>query len=329
MRCLSALAALVVLVFGFNAMAWSEDTVKPDEDATTVEQSLPQWELVAEEADFSPRDTAEDCVYDGKMWLSNGYYHGSVLHRDLYSSTDGVRWEWVNMDTPYRGYSEFVAHRGKMWAIKKEVWTSTDGVEWEQVCEQTPFGNRGYGEAVVFDDKIWQLGSGDDVYCTEDGVNWTCVTDDAPYGNRACTAVAAYDGKLWVCGGRIKQANDPPEEGYEDYTSFNDVWCSENGKDWTRVVEHAPWAPRMWFIAKVYRGRLWIIGGYDNVHHKNFGDVWYTDDGENWTKYPTENAFSPRHEPTCYVYDDSLWVIAGNEWPVRNDAWRLSLPEGW
>lgn len=329
MKSMISFAVVAIIVATMGGIARGDDTMKPEETATVEAESLPEWELVAEEADFSPRDTAEDCVFDGKMWLSNGYYHGNVLHRDLYSSTDGVRWARVNMSTPYPGYSELVTYRGKMWAIKDEVWTSTDGVNWEQVCEQTPFGTRGYGEAVVFDGKIWQLGSGDDVYWTEDGANWTCATENAAYGNRAAGAVTAYNGKLWLNGGRISQPNDPPEEGYEQYTTFNDVWCSEDGKNWTRVTEHAPWDPRMWFIAKVYRGRMWIIGGYDNVNHKNFGDVWYTQDGKNWEQYPTEDAFSPRHEPTCYTYMGSLWVVAGNEWPVRNDTWRLTLPEGW
>ena len=100
------------------------------------------WELVTEHAQFSPRDTAEDCVFDGKMWLSNGYYHGNVLHRDLYCSTDGKTWTQISEATPYDGYSEFVAFEDKMWAIKGSVWTSRDGVNWTQVLEKTPFGAR-------------------------------------------------------------------------------------------------------------------------------------------------------------------------------------------
>ncbi len=326
MRKLMILAVVAVFCTTMTQMATGEEAVKTEENAAGEQ---PAWEQVTEEAAFSPRDTAEDCVYDGKMWLSNGYYHGNVLHRDLYASTDGAEWELINEETPYDGYSEFVTYKGKMWAVKGSVWTSTDGVEWECVCEKTPFGKRGYGETVVFEDKIWQLGSGDEVWCTEDGVDWTCVTEDAPYGGRVAAAVTAYDGKLWLNGGRINQPNDPPEEGYEKFTTYNDVWCSEDGANWTRVTEHAPWAPRMWFIAEVYRGRMWIIGGYDNVNHDNFGDVWYTTDGVQWEQYPTENAFSSRHEPTCYVYDDSLWVVAGNHWPVQNDVWRLTLPEDW
>ncbi len=286
----------------------------------------PGWVKLSNQAAFSPRDTAEDFVFDGKMWLSNGYYHGNVLHRDLWSSPDGVTWTLVNPNTPYDGYSEMVVHDGRIWAVKGSVWNSTDGVKWTQVAEKTPFGTRGYGELVVFRDRMWQLGSGADVWHSADGVKWTCATKAAPFEKRAASAVVAFDDRLWLLGGRIDKQADPPEKGYEQYTTFNDVWSSPDGATWTRVLANAPWTPRMWFISKAYADRIWIIGGYDNANHKNLGDVWYSEDGEDWQKFTSKAQFEPRHEPTCYVFNKSLWVVAGNTWPVRNDVWRLTLP---
>ena len=302
------------------------------DDTNKMQQKLTApscaWTKLVDKAPFSPRDTAEDCVYDGKMWISNGYYHGGVLTRDLWQTRDGSTWQQVSEATPYDGYSEMAAYDGKMWAVKGSVWSSTDGVNWTCVLEKTPFGARGYGELVVHDGRMWQLGSGRDVWNTTDGKTWEQVTAAAPYGTRAASAVTAFAGKLWLIGGRITADNTPPEKGYPKFTTFNDVWCSDDGANWTRVLEQAPWPPRMWFIAKVYRDRMWIIGGYDNVNGKNFGDVWTSTDGTTWTEFKAETCFEPRHEPTCYVFADSLWVVAGNTWPVRNDVWRLALPEG-
>jgi hypothetical protein len=288
--------------------------------------ALGSWVLVTPKAAFSPRDTAEDLVYDGKMWISNAYYHGNKLTRDLWCSRDGVTWSRVLADTPYDGYSELVVYKDKMWAIKGSVWSSTDGVKWRRVAERTPFGARGYGEAIVFRGKVWQLGSGQDVWNTTDCIDWKCVTKKAPYGKRAASAVVAFKDKLWLMGGRTPGANTPPEKGYKDVTTHNDVWCSADGKRWTRVIEHAPWPTRQWHISKVYRDRIWVIGGHDNVNSKNFGDVWWTTDGKTWQRFASKTQFSPRHEVTCYVFDDSLWVVAGNAWPVQNDVWRLTLP---
>ena len=303
---------------------------KPEQPrATGLKASKPglgSWVKLTDKAAFSPRDTAEDLVFNGKMWLSNGYYHGNVLSRDLWSSKDGVTWTLVNPRTPYGGYSEMVVYDNKMWAVKGSAWHSSDGVTWTQAAARTPFGTRGYGELVVHDGKMWQLGSGKDVWHSTNGADWTCAIKEAPYGVRVACAVVVFKGKLWLMGGRISKAGTPPEKGYKKFTTFNDVWCSADGVEWTRVLKEAPWAPRMWFISKVYRGKMWIIGGYDNRNNINLGDVWYTDDGVNWHEFVAEPKFAPRHEPTCYVYDDSLWVVAGNTWPVKNDVWRLTFP---
>jgi len=284
-----------------------------------------KWERVIEHAAFSPRDTAEDIVYDGNMWISNAYHNGNVLVRDLWNSADGLTWTLVNDATPYDGYSEMVVYQDKMWAIKGSVWASTDGKTWTQVAEKTPFGTRGYGEAVVWRGRIWQLGAGADIWSTADGVNWTKEVEVAAYGNRGAAAVAVYQDKLWVMGGRFNRANNPPEKGYKTMTTLADVWCSADGKAWDCVTERAGWAPRHWFIARQYAGKLFIIGGHDNVNSANFGDTWYTEDGRTWRQVVCETCWAPRHEPTVYVFDGSLWVVGGNVWPLMNDAWRLTL----
>jgi len=304
------------------------DNAPADQSAgpADADQSAASWVKVCDKAAFSPRDTSEDLVFNDKMWLSNGYHHGNVLSRDLWCSSGGVTWTLVNAETPYDGYSEMVAYEDKMWAVKGSVWNSTDGVNWQKVTERTPFGSRGYGELVVHGGKMWQLGSGQGIWHSTDGKDWTCAVKVATYGPRAASAVVVFNNRLWLMGGRVTNRNRPPEKGYEQYTTFNDVWSSADGVGWERVLEHAPWAPRMWFISKVYADRMWIIGGYDNVNHKNFGDVWYSGDGVHWHEFRSRTSFEPRHEPTCYIFKKSLWVVAGNTWPVRNDVWRLTLP---
>ncbi|HPM80234.1 MAG TPA: hypothetical protein PLF81_06015 [Candidatus Anammoximicrobium sp.] len=97
----------------------------------------PPWVRVVDKASFSPRDTAEGVVFDGRMWLSNGYVAGGKLVRDLWSSRDAVTWELVSDNTPYDGYSEMVVYQGKIWAVKASVWNSSDGLTWTQVSAKT------------------------------------------------------------------------------------------------------------------------------------------------------------------------------------------------
>ena len=82
----------------------------------------------------------------------------------------------------------------------------------------------------------------------------------------------------------------------------------------------------MWPVSAVYAGKLWIIGGFDNVNRRNLGDVWTTQDGRTWTQYHSSQQFAPRHAVARYVFNDSLWVMCGNTWPVVNDVWKLTLP---
>ena len=289
-----------------------------------VNQVEADWELVTNSAQFSPRDTAEGVVFDGKMWLSNGWDPSNVPVRDLWYSVDGANWTLAMGDTPYDSWSEMVVYQNKIWAVRESVWNSPDGNTWTQVLDKTPFGNRPYGELVVLQDKMWQLGSGADVWNTTDGVNWGQVLAAAPFGTRYATATTAFNGKLWLMGGTLPVLGQSPA-AYPSIITQNDVWCSDDGINWVRVLEHAPWSPRMWSVATVYAGKLWIIGGYDN-DSQNLGDVWYTEDGTTWYELKSNEVFEPRHEVTPYVYNGSLWVVAGNTWPVKNDVWRLTIP---
>jgi hypothetical protein len=323
LRTALATACLIACLVAAQACAGEAGTKPQPEPAGS-----PSWTRVVEHAAFSPRDTAEGVVFQGKLWLSNGYLDGGKLVRDLWSSGDGATWNLVSDNTPYDGYSEMVVFDGKIWAVKSSVWNSSDGKNWNQVSPETPFGTRGYGELVVFRNRMWQLGSGGDAWNTADGVKWQCAIADAPFGPRFGSAVAVYGERLWLLGGATTEASAPPEKHYPKYTTHNDVWCSSDGVQWTRVIEHAPWAERMWFVSQVYAGKLWIIGGFSNRKSVNFAEVWYTEDGKTWHEYRSAAMFSPRHEVTPYVFNGSLWVVDGNMWPLMNDVWRLTLPEG-
>lgn len=281
------------------------------------------WTRVVEHAEFSPRDTAEGAVFSEKMWLSNAWHYDGTNERDLWSSDDGARWTKVHDQTPYDLYSELVVYKEKLWAIKNSVWCSENGVDWDRVLENTPFGSRLYGEVVVHDGKMWQLGSGPDVWWSTNGIDWICATPNAPYGDRWASGVAAFNGKLWVMGGAVPNTIVAGYSGYSNINAKNDVWSSIDGKIWTRVAEHAPWQSRMWFVAQAYMDRLWVMGGYDN-DSANFADAYYTRDGVNWQKYESDVWWSARHEPTPYVFNGSLWIVSGNSWPTMNDVWRIT-----
>jgi hypothetical protein len=304
------------------------------------------WGNVTEHAAWKPRDSAGELVFRGKMWLLGGWFNSfGPFPNDVWSSSDGKNWTLVTPHAPWlhADLPTTVAFDDKMWIMggwydgrnpgasaSNQVWSSTDGAEWTCATEHAGWSPRLGAGGAVLDGKLWILGGvekyffGDerslrsDVWSSPDGLHWNRVLKEAPWAPRAYHAALAFDGKLWVFAG----GNYLPT-----YEAHNDVWCSSDGLHWTRVLEKAPWAPRIWASAVVYKNHMWLLGGWSNHPSKNHNDVWYSADGKNWRQLITKNVWSPRHEQSAYVFDDKIWVAGGNPWPCTNDVWQLELPD--
>jgi len=225
---------------------------------------------VTDAAAWEPRDSCGELAYRGQLWILGGWFNSlEAPPRDVWSSPDGATWTQVTASAPFQ-HSDLamtVTFDDKMWIMggwyngrlpghsaSNTVWNSTDGVQWEQVTDHAAWSPRISAGLVEFQGKMWILGGtenyyvGDrsslknDVWCSADGREWTLVTEHAPWSPRAYHAAMALDGKLWVYGG----GNYVPE-----YQAVNDVWCSEDGANWTQVTASAPWPPRIWFSGVV------------------------------------------------------------------------------
>jgi hypothetical protein len=317
-------------------------------EAAMSNPEAPDWVLESEHAQWAPRDSCGEVVHDGKMWLMAGWFDSnSIGPRDVWASGDGVNWTEVTHEAGWRhgDLPTTLTFNGRMWFMggwykgrlegagaSNEVWSSTDGATWDCVTPNAAWSPRLAAAAVEFKGRMYLLGGieqyffGDDshlrndVWASADGENWECVTETAPWAPRAYHAAVVFNDRIYVFGG----GNYLP-----GYKAFNDVWCSEDGANWTCVTEHAPWHERIWFQALVYRGCLWLLGGWSNEPSRNWNDVWYTADGVNWKEFKTKTIWSERHEHSCYVFDDRIWLVAGNAWPLVNDVWSLGLPPDW
>jgi hypothetical protein len=217
-------------------------------------------------------------------------------------------------------------------SASSEVWYSTDGAKWEQATPSAGWSPRIAAGAVVFKDKMWILGGtenyyfGDekslknDVWSSADGQNWTQATADAGWSPRAYHAAVVHNDRLWVFGG----GNYVPT-----YSTATDVWSSADGVHWEQVLDKTPWAPRLWFSSVVYRGRIWVLGGWSNNPSKNWGDVWYSKDGHDWKEFKSPTIWKARHEHSAYVFQDKIWVAGGHAMPLSNEVWSLDVPPDW
>ena len=100
------------------------------------------------------------------------------------------------------------------------------------------------------------------------------------------------------------------------------------GVNWTQVSAAAPWAPRLWFSALVYREQIWVLGGWSK-ENGNFGDVWTSPDGRNWTELKAAVIWKNRHEHSAVVFQDKLWLYGGYAEVLSNEVWSLDLPPEW
>jgi hypothetical protein len=255
------------------------------------------WTLITRTAGWTHGDLPTTLVHDRKMWIMGGWYGG----------------------------------RKSFASASNQVWSSTDGIRWQRVMANAPWRPRLGAGGVVFRGKMWILGGAkryydddtsllNDVWSSTDGAHWTQVTPKAPWAPRAYHGTVVFDNKLWIFGG----GNYRPT-----YLGYNDVWSSPDGIRWTRVTGHAGWSPRIWFSAVVYKRRMWVLGGWSDSPSKNWNDVWYTVDGAHWKQLATKTVWSPRHEQSAYAFDGKLWVVGGNPWPLVNDVWRIELPDSW
>jgi hypothetical protein len=281
------------------------------------------------------------------MWLMGGWFDAyEPTPRDIWSSSDGRHWEQVTPEAPWThgDFAAAVAFQGKMWMLggwnggrlagasaTNEVWNSEDGTTWS-LATRAPWSAR-LGMAVVeFKNELWLLGGiesyfygtneslKNDVWSSGDGINWTLVRENAPWSPRAYHCAFAFNNRLWVMGG----GNYVPE-----HHALNDVWSTTDGVNWVQETPSAHWAPRIWFSAAVYRGCIWVIGGWsgDATSQTNWGDVWYSSDGNAWRQLVTPSIWTPRHAHSSYVFSDKLWVVGG--YYNLNDVWSLWLPKDW
>jgi uncharacterized protein YjdB len=272
-------------------------------------------------------------VYDGSLWYIGGSPGLNALPENarpgMWKSSDGINWTLTNGNAfpPRIRHAAFVLN-GRLWVFGGQTsdgaggtgWAldawSTDGV---QVRDESTRGLDASFLAKVVEqtgpDRVTliggiQRGYSNNVWQTTDGGNWSALSANAQFSPRATSGVS-FAGHLWIIGGTT---TEKPEGGVS-----NEIWRSDSGTEWTRVVPSTIFPPRSGHAVVVFRDQLWVIGGWeDEIVAGGTGvrlnDVWSSSDGVAWTKHEPTNGtiFSRRVGHDALVFQDKLWVIAGN-----------------
>jgi Bacterial Ig-like domain/Kelch motif len=166
------------------------------------------------------------CSHNGKLYVlggQDGVDPPSKTFTDVWSSTDGIKWEQIANGEEFLGKNisgVCTSFDGKIWVVggglydynaapiirwTNEIWNSTDGIVWEQQ-PAPPWEGRQYADVCVWDNKLWMIGGIDGAnlaeiwYLTKTGT-WTQFVPPPSYISRHATAVAVFNDQLVItCG---------------------------------------------------------------------------------------------------------------------------------
>lgn len=314
---------------------------------TSSREQVLSWVKEMDTAAWKPRDSQGEFVFKNQLWILGGWDTPQTPNfLDVWKSLDGKKWinttkaaPWVQSDLPVS-----LAFKNKIWIMggrkvpgsvcSNKVWSSSDGAKWDLVTAEANWSPRLGAGFAVFKGRMWILGGTsdfyhnndttlmNDVWSSADGKEWRLELQNAPWSKRAYGQVVVFDNKIWMIGGGQR---------FPKVVVNNDVWCSEDGKNWKEVTKSASWLPRIWFSSVVYRDRIWVLGGWSD-EHKNFADVWNSKDGIDWKELKTELQWSKRHELSAFVLNGKIWVAAGaagEDYALNSEVWSLFIPPKW
>ncbi len=152
-------------------------------------------------------------------------------------------------------------------------------------------------------------------------LNFTTETEEDQIGQFASNAMVEYNDNVWVVGGHV--GFGPPY-----FTQTNQVWRSENGRNWLSVsVDQFP--ARSGHTLTVINDRMYMIGGVNFDTSELFNDIWSSTDGLIWTLEEDAAVFGDisNHTVTSFngrwylIYGSSVWSsLNGLDWTLETDT---------
>lgn len=156
-------------------------------------------------------------------------------------------------------------------------------------------------------------------------LSWQEVSSSTPWTARDSHAAAVFQEKIWLTGGLNADSATirPGLVEYEKAKYFNDIWYSDDGANWTRAVEHAPWPSRRSQQLTVFKDKLWLVGGWgpEDGYAK---EIWTSEDGSSWQKIIPEGGLPEIEGHQLVVFQNRIWLFGGVRYTDRkliNEVW--------
>ena len=153
----------------------------------------------------------------------------------------------------------------------------------------------------------------------EKSCSFNLLTDEVPFLNRHQHVSVFFDDKIWVVGGEQKVLGEFPE-------LKNDVWYSENGKDWTLATNNAEFEPRRNFSMVVFDNKMWVFGGNGYIDgstspFKSLSDIWNSEDGITWNKVETNADLGLLSLQNTVVHNNRIFILKEGSGTTLSSNW--------
>jgi len=107
------------------------------------------------------------------------------------------------------------------------------------------------------------------------------------------------------------------------------------GPDWVKVTANAGWRARDSSGEVVYKGRLWLFGGWYDSFQVPPRDVWSSADGKEWTLVEQEAPWKYSDLPMTLTFGNRMWFMGG--WTngrlpghgATNEVWLSTDGKSW
>jgi hypothetical protein len=150
------------------------------------------------------------------------------------------------------------------------------------------------------------------------------VSFNTSFSPRMYQAGTVFKDRMWLYGG----VGTTPEFPKTSFKSFDEVWSSPDGSNWTKVKSNIP--SRCGQAMTVFGDKLWLIGGYASSWGEYRNDVWNSTDGITWSCITDSAPFTPRIFHTVTVFDNRMWVIGGTTRKAKvKDVWSSADGVNW
>jgi len=180
-------------------------------------------------------------------------------------------------------------------------------------------------------------------YSLDGGTTWTPIALTPLDADRLAWKIPAHPGKKCMIRGRVTTARGKEEAAQVE---IHIIPSQEKRYEWKQVTLNAPFVPRDGAGALTYKGRMYLIGGWNPGDKKVFpricnNEVWSTTNGLDWRldkpntfidkTFDPESDWEGRHTAGYVVYKDKMWIVGGdnNQGHYQFDVWNSSDGKTW